>query len=235
MCHTPLHKHAEIASVQLTLLRTQSPVPRIALTFVLVFLIVLDVNAALTVVEAAAEPVLQVEHVMELVIVCATETVSERNVEMMVVVPEISATSVVLLKSVELTSDVLELVLPTAEMLTVPKEFVVTTDVSDHAVNALPLLDKIFVAEMDNVFADLLATKTSVDLMVVEEPVEPVPEMPPVLMDNVLTQFPDVVEMVSANRMKILANATLIVEDVVSTVSVKRHSARLSLTVSKIV
>lgn len=88
---------------------------------------------------------------------------------------------------------------------------------------------------MDNAFADLLATKTSVDLMVVEEPVEPVPEMPPVLADNVLTQLPDVVETVFANRMKIPANATPIAAVAVSTVSVKRPSARLSLTVSKIV
>jgi len=235
MCHTPLHKHVEMASAQLTLLRTQTIVPRIAPTFVHVLLTVLDVNVVLMDVEAAAESVLQAEHVMVLVIVCATEIVLERNVEMMDVPLVICATSAVLNKSVELTSDALVPVPPTAEMLTVPNEFVVTMDVSDHAVNVLPSPVKIFVAETDNVFADLPATKTFVDLTVVEELVEPVPEMLPVLTANVLTQFQDVVETEFVELAKTHANATLIVPDVVSTEFVKRTLGKLRLTVSKIV
>jgi hypothetical protein len=193
------------------------------------------VNVVLTDVEAAVESAPPVEHVTELVVVSATEIVSGRNVEMMDVTLEISAISVDLNKFVVQISDVLVPAHPTAETLTELNEFVVTTAVLDHAVNAHLLLDKISVAETDNVFADQLVTKMSVDLTDVEDLAEPVLEMPLVSTDSVLTPFPDVVEMVSVEPVKILAVATLIVVDAVLTESVKRPLERLNKTVSRIV
>jgi predicted oxidoreductase len=104
--------------------------------------------------EAHVEPARLEEPVPELDTVCVTETVSERNVEMMVVAPEMSVTSVEPIKFVDLTSDVLELVLPTAETLMDPSEFAVTMDALVHVGNAQWLPVKTFDAEMDNVFAD---------------------------------------------------------------------------------
>lgn len=117
-------------------------------------LTVLVVNAVLMVAEAHVEPARLEEPVPELDTVCVTETVSERNVEMMVVAPEMSVTSVEPIKFVDLTSDVLELVLPTAETLMDPSEFAVTMDALVHVGNAQWLPVKTFDAEMDNVFAD---------------------------------------------------------------------------------
>jgi len=200
-----------------------------------VFLTVLDVNVDPMVAVAAAEPVLLEEPVMELDTVSVTETVSERNVEMTDVTLVTSVISVDLNKFAVVTSDALVSAHPTAETPTEQSEFVVTTVASDLAENAPQLLDKTFDAEMDNVSADLHVTKTLVDLMVVDPPVELVPEMPHVLTDNVLTQFLDVVEMVFVELEKIPANVTLIVVDVVLTASVRRTLERQSLTVSKIV
>jgi hypothetical protein len=102
-------------------------------------------------------------------------------------------------------------------------------------VNALQFLDKTFVAETDNVFADPNVIKLFVDLMVVVEVAELVPEMPLVSADNVLTQFLDVVETVSVGLEKTLAAVTLIVVVAVSTANVKRTLEKLSLIVSRIV
>lgn len=161
-------------------------------------LTVLDVNVVLMDVEELAEVALLEEHVLELENVCVTETVSERNVEMTDVTLVTSVISVDLLKSVVLTSDVLESVHPTAETPMVPKEFVVTMDASVLAVNVLRLLVKTFDAEMDNVSANPNVTSTPVDLMVAVEPVEPVPVMLLVSTELVSTQFWVAVEMVSA-------------------------------------
>jgi len=118
------------------------------------------------------EPAHLDEHVLELVNVSVTETVSERNVEMTVVTLETFVTSVVLLKSVEVTFNVLVSVHPTAEILMDPKEFVVTMDVSDLVVNVLELKVKISDAETDNVSVALNVMFTPVGLMVAEELVE---------------------------------------------------------------
>lgn len=162
-------------------------------------LTVLDVNA---VPMAAVDPVEHahlVEHVPELEDVSVTETVSERNVEMMAATLEIFVTSVHHLKFVELTSDVLEPVHPTAVTLTEPKEFVVTTDVSDLVENVLQYQDRTSDAEMDNAFAVLNVITFNVVLMVVEEIVVLAQVMLLVSTELVLTQFWDAVEMVSAN------------------------------------
>jgi len=144
------------------------------------------------------EPAHLDEHVLELVNVSVTETVSERNVEMTVVTLETFVTSVVLLKSVEVTFNVLVSVHPTAEILMDPKEFVVTMDVSDLVVNVLELKVKISDAETDNVSVALNVMFTPVGLMVAEELVELVLVMLNVSMELVSIPLQVAVETVFA-------------------------------------
>lgn len=162
-------------------------------------LTVQDVNAALMDAGEPVETVQLVVHVPEQESASVTEIVLERNVEMTDVTLAISVTFVVPNKSVELTSDVLELVHPTAETPMEPKEFVVTMDASVHAENVLKFQDKTSDAEMVNVYADLNVMLTPVDLTVVGELVAHVKEMLNVLMEPVFTQSKDAVETVSAN------------------------------------
>lgn len=108
-------------------------------------------------------------------------------------------------------------------------------DVLDLVVSVLPLLDKIFDAEMDNVFADPLVMSMLVDLTVVAVHVEHVLEMLLVSMDNVLIRFLDAVETVFVELVKTLAHATLIAVDAVSMESVRKTLVKQNLTVSRIV
>lgn len=226
-----------MAFAQLLLLRTQLPVLQTVTMCVLADPTVQDVSVVLMDVGEAVEPVHPAEHVLELEDVSVTETVSERNAEMMVVILEMSVTSVELLKFVGLTSDVLEFVPLTAETQTEPSEFAVTMDVLVLAENVLQFRVKIFDAEMDSVSADPNVTTSNVVLMVAEETVEHVPVMLPASTEHVFSQLWAAVEMVYAKLllMRQLAAATPIVGDVVLMESVKRNSERPNPTVSKIV
>jgi hypothetical protein len=188
-----------MAFVPLHLLRTQSTVQQTVTMSVPADLTVQDVNVVLMDVEEVVELVPLAAHAQVPENVSVTETVLERNVEMTVVTPEIFVTSVVLLKSVELTSDALELVPPTAVTATEHNEFVVTMDVSVLVENVLPFQDKISDAETDNVSAVLNVTISNAVLMDAEEIVEPVQVMPLALTDLVSTQFWDAAVMVFAN------------------------------------
>jgi len=188
-----------MAFVPLHLLRTLSIVLRTVMISVLADPTVQDVNVVLTDVAEVVETVLLVGHVLEQEDVSATEIVLARNAGMTVVTPEISVISVVLLKSVELISDVLEHAPLTAVTPTDPSDSVVMMVVSGRAENVPPFQDRISDAETDCVSADLNVTISNVVLMVAEETVELVPEMPPVSMEVVSTPFWDVVEMVSVN------------------------------------
>jgi hypothetical protein len=137
-------------------------------------------------------------HAQELEDAFATEIVLERNVEMTVVTLETFATSVVPLKFVELTSDVPEHALPTAEIPMDPREFVVTTVASDLVVNVLKFKDKTFAADMVNVSVVLNVMLSLAVLTAVEEVVELVLPALLALMDLVSMLLKDVVEMVFA-------------------------------------
>jgi hypothetical protein len=138
-----------------TLPRTKSTALQIVKTSVLADVTAKAVNAVPTDVEDHVENAHSQELVMMLVDASAIVTVLERNVEMMDATPETSATFVVHFKLAETTSSAEENVLPTVSTLMVAADNAVTTDVSDLAVNVLQSPDKISVAEMDVVLADL--------------------------------------------------------------------------------
>lgn len=161
-------------------------------------LIVQDVNAVQMVAEELVEPVQQEEHVLVLEGANATEIVLERNVEMMDATLEMSATTVVLVKFVVLTSDVPEPAHQTAEILMELKESVVMMDVLDLVASVPQFRDKTFDAEMGNASADLNVIISNVVLMDVAETVEPALVMLHASTVLVSILFLDVVEMVFA-------------------------------------
>jgi len=134
-----------------------------------------DESVVLMDVGVLVEPVQLEGHVLALDTVSVTEIVLARNAEMTVVTLEISVTFAEPIKSVVVTSCVLEPVLPTAVILTEVKEYVETMVVSDHVESVLLSLDKISDAETVNVRVVLNVMSTLVDLMDVEEIADPVP------------------------------------------------------------